>query len=40
MYAATLGCMYADFECISMERLGAKYAVVGRMYMEIHGPRP
>ena len=29
MYAETFGCMYADFGCMSMERLGAKYAVVG-----------
>ena len=29
MYAETPGCMYADFGCMSMERLGAKYAVVG-----------
>ena len=37
MYAATLGCMYADFGCMSMERLGAKYAVVGCIYMETFG---
>ena len=29
MYAATFGCIYAPFGCMSMERLGAKYAVVG-----------
>ena len=29
-----VGCMYADFGCLSMERLCAKYADVGRMSME------
>ena len=29
MYAVTFGCMYAPFGCMSMERLGAKYVVVG-----------
>ena len=29
MYAATFGCMSAPFGCMSVERLGAKYAVVG-----------
>ena len=29
MYAETFGCMCADFGCMSMEWLGAKYAVVG-----------
>ena len=37
MYAETFGCMYADFGCMSIKRLGAcmrkrlgaKYAVVG-----------
>ena len=37
MYAETFGCMYADFWCMSIKRLGAcmrkrlgaKYAVVG-----------
>ena len=37
MYADTPGCMYADFGCMSMERLGAKYAVVGCIYMETFG---
>ena len=39
-----VGCMYADFGCMSMERLGAcmrllgaKYAVVECMYMETLG---
>ena len=29
MYAETFRCMYADFECMSIKRLGAKYAVNG-----------
>ena len=29
MYAETFGCMYAEFGCMSIKRLGAKYAVVG-----------
>ena len=29
MYAATFGCMYVPFGCMSMARLGAKSAVVG-----------
>ena len=29
MSAATFGCMYTPFGCMSMERLGAKCAVVG-----------
>ena len=44
MYAATFGCMYTPFGCMSMERLGAcmrllaaKYAVVGCMYAETFG---
>ena len=37
MYAETAGCMYADFGCMSMERLGAKCVVVGCMYMESFG---
>ena len=37
MYAATFGCMYADFGCMSMERLVANYAVVGCIYMETFG---
>ena len=37
MYAETPRCMYADFWCMSMERLGAKYAEVGCMYMESFG---
>ena len=37
MYADTLGCTYADFGCMSMERLGAKCAVVGCIYMETVG---
>ena len=37
MYAETFGCMYADFGCMSMERLGAKYVEVGCMYMETFG---
>ena len=47
MYAEIIGCMYADFGCISMERLGAKYtvvgckyAVVGCKYMEQLGAMP
>ena len=42
MYAETLGCMYADFRCMSIKRLGAcmrkrlgaKYADVGCKSME------
>ena len=34
MYAKTPGGMYADFGCMSMERLGAKYAVVGCKSMD------
>ena len=40
MYVATFGCMHASFGCMSMERLGAKYllgakyAVVGCIYIE------
>ena len=37
MYAETFGCMYADFGCMSIKRLGAKYAVVGCIYMETFG---
>ena len=37
MYAETTGCMYADFGCMSIKRLGAKYAVVGCIYMETFG---
>ena len=37
MYAETFGCMYAEFGCMSIERLGAKYAVVGCIYMETFG---
>ena len=37
MYVGTPGCMYADFGCMSMERLGAKYAVAGCIYMETLG---
>ena len=37
MYAATFGCMCTPFGCMSMERLGAKYAVVGCIYMETFG---
>ena len=29
MYAETLGCKYAGFGCMSIKRLGAKYADVG-----------
>ena len=29
MYAETLGCMYADFGCMSIKQLAAKHAVVG-----------
>ena len=43
-YMETLGCMYAGFGCMYIERLGAcmrllgaKYAVVGCMYMETFG---
>ena len=44
MYAETFGCMYADFGCMSIKRLGAcmrllgaKYAVVGCKSMETFG---
>ena len=37
MYAETLGCMYADFGCMSMKRLGAKHAEVGCIYTETVG---
>ena len=37
MYADTLGCMYAEFGCMSMEQLCAKYAVVGCIYAETLG---
>ena len=37
MYAETPGCMYADFGCMSMERLGAKCAEVWCIYMETFG---
>ena len=29
MYAETFGCMYADFGCMSIKRLGAEHAEVG-----------
>ena len=32
-----LGAKSMIFGCISMERLGAKYAVVGRMFIETFG---
>ena len=37
MYAETPGCMYTDFGCMSMERLGAKYAKLGAKYAETLG---
>ena len=37
MYAESLGCMYADFGCMSMEQLGAKYKEVVCIYTEICG---
>ena len=45
MYAETLGCMYADFWCMSIKllgacmrkRFGAKYAVVGCKSMDTFG---
>ena len=48
MYAETPGCMYADFGCMSIKhlgacmrkRLGAKYVVVGCLYMETFGCMP
>ena len=37
MYAETPGCMYVDFGCKSMERLGENHAVAGCIYMETVG---
>ena len=37
MYAATFGCMYAPFGCMSMERLGACMRLLGAKYAETFG---
>ena len=37
MYAATFGCKSMHFGCMSMARLGAKYAVVGCKSMDTFG---
>ena len=37
MYAATLGCMYADFGCKSMERLGACMRLLGACMRKLLG---
>ena len=34
MYAVTPECMYADFGCMSMDRLGAYMRLLGAKYME------
>ena len=36
-YMETFVCMSMPFGCMSMERLGAKYADVGCMYVETFG---
>ena len=37
MYAATFGCMYAAFGCMSMGRLGACMRLLGAKYAETFG---
>ena len=37
MYAATFGCMYAPFGCMSMERFGACMRLLGAKYTETLG---
>ena len=40
MYAATFGCMYAPFGCMSMERLGACMRLLGAKSAATFGCMP